>query len=139
MGSLGSCAIVEKKGTVKERRGRFNDAPSIHERPTSDEDRNQFGHWEGDTVRGKTGCSALATIVDRKSRFLLSQGAPKAASQFVFQAILNFFAEATPKRVRSFTPARGSEFSKYHELMKELEIPVFFLDPHARQQQGTNS
>ena len=126
------------KGTVKERRGRFNDVSSIHERPISAENRSRFGHWEGDTVRGKTGRSALVTIVDRKSRFLLSQRVPKAGSQFVFQAILNLFAEVTPKRVRSFTPDRGSEFSKYHELMKELEIPVFFPDPHAPQQRGTN-
>lgn len=40
------------KGTVNERRGRFNDAPSIHDRLRSAENRSWYGHWEGDTVRG---------------------------------------------------------------------------------------
>ncbi len=35
------------KGTIKERRSRFNDVPSIHERPLSAENRTRFGHWEG--------------------------------------------------------------------------------------------
>lgn len=100
------------KGIVNERRGRFNDAPSIHERPVSAENRSRFGHWEGDTVRGKTGRSVLVTIVDPKSKFLLCQRVPKANSQFVFQAILNLFAEVTPKRAKAFTPDCGSEFAE---------------------------
>jgi len=126
------------KGTVNERRGRFNDAASIHERPLSAENRSRFGHWEGDTVRGKTGHSALVTLVDRKSRFLLSQRVPKVNSQFVYQAILNLLAEVTPKRIKTITPDRGTEFAQYHELMNELDIPVYFPDPHSPQQRGTN-
>ncbi|MEL1213355.1 IS30 family transposase, partial [Staphylococcus epidermidis] len=53
------------KGTVNERRGRFNDAPSIHDRPASAENRTRVGHWEGDTVRGKVGKAGLVTLVDR--------------------------------------------------------------------------
>lgn len=64
------------KGTINERRGRFNDVPSIHDRPRSAENRSWFGHWEGDTVRGKTGHSALVTLVDRKLRYLLSSKRP---------------------------------------------------------------
>lgn len=126
------------KGTVNERRGRFNDVASIHDRPLSAENRSRFGHWEGDTVRGKTGRSALVTLVDRKSRFLLSQRVPKVNSQFVYQAILNLLAEVTPERVKTLTPDRGAEFAKYHDLMDELDLPVYFPDPHAPQQRGTN-
>ncbi|PRO89069.1 IS30 family transposase, partial [Lactiplantibacillus pentosus] len=65
------------KGTVNERRGRFNNVPSVHERPVSCENRTRFGHWEGDTVRGKVGRSGLVSLVDRKSRYLLSERVPK--------------------------------------------------------------
>ncbi|WP_123019789.1 IS30 family transposase, partial [Lacticaseibacillus paracasei] len=65
------------KGTVNERRGRFNNVPSVHERPVSCENRTRFGHWEGDTVRGKIGRSGLVSLVDRKSRYLLSERVPK--------------------------------------------------------------
>lgn len=47
------------KGSLKERRGRFNDTASIHDRSISAENRSRFGHWEGDTIRGKPGHSAL--------------------------------------------------------------------------------
>ena len=126
------------KGTINERRGRCNDAPSIHDRPLSVNNRSRFGHWEGDTVRGKTGGSALVTLVDRRSRFLLSQRVSKVNSVLVNQAICNLLAEVTPKRVKSLTPDRGTEFAKYSELSDELGIKIYFPDPHSPHQRGTN-
>lgn len=126
------------KGTIKERRGRFNDVPSVHERPVSCENRSWFGHWESDTVRGKTGRSALVTLVDRKSRYLLSQRVPKVNAKNVTQAMIDLLHTVTPKRVRTLTPDRGTEFARYREVSQELSIPVYFPDPHAPQQRGTN-
>ena len=126
------------KGTVNERRGRFNDVPSVHERPVSCENRARFGHWEGDTVRGKVGHSALVTLVDRRSRYLLSQRVPKVNAKNVTQAIIDLLHTVTPKHVRTLTPDRGTEFAGYREFGKELDIPVYFPDPHAPQQRGTN-
>lgn len=126
------------KGTVNERRGRFTDVPSIHKRPASCDKRSWFGHWEGDTVRGKTGHSALVTLVDRKSRYLLSQRVSKVNAKNVTQAMLDLLHTVTPKRVRTLTPDRGTEFAGYREVSQELGIPVYFPDPHAPQQRGTN-
>ena len=126
------------KGTIKERRGRFNDVPSVHERPVSCENRSWFGHWESDTVRGKTGRSALVTLVDRKSRYLLSQRVPKVNAKNVTQVMIDLLHTVTPKRVRTLTPDRGTEFAGYREVSQELSIPVYFPDPHAPQQRGTN-
>jgi IS30 family transposase len=126
------------KGTVNERRGRFNDVSSIHERPISAENRSWFGHWEGDTVRGKTGRSALVTLVDRKSRFLLSTRVAKVNADNVKDAIVNLLGAQPSNRVRTITPDRGTEFARYHELANELDAKIFFPDPHAPQQRGTN-
>lgn len=126
------------KGTVNERRGRFNDVPSVHERPVSCENRTRFGHWEGDTVRGKVGRSALLTLVDRKSRYLLSQRVPKVNAKNVTQAMIDLLHTVTPQRVRTLTPDRGTEFAGDREVGEELDIPVYFPDPHAPQQRGTN-
>jgi len=126
------------KGTVNERRGKFNDALPIHDRPISIENRSRFGHWEGDTIRGNTGGSALVTLVDRRSRFLLSQRVIKVNSTFVYQALRDLLTEVTPKKVKSLTPDRGTEFAKYSELSKKLGIEIYFPDPHAPQQRGTN-
>ncbi|WP_367294760.1 IS30 family transposase [Levilactobacillus yonginensis] len=126
------------KGTVNERRGRFNEVLSVHERPVSCNKRSWFGHWEGDTVQGKTGRSALVTLVDRKSRYLLSQRVSKVNAKNVTQAMIDLLHTVTPKRVRTLTPDRGTEFAGYREVSQELGIPVYFPDPHAPQQRGTN-
>lgn len=111
---------------------------TIKERPVSCENRSWFGHWESDTVRGKTGRSALVTLVDRKSRYLLSQRVPKVNAKNVTQAMIDLLHTVTPKRVRTLTPDRGTEFAGYREVSQELSIPVYFPDPHAPQQRGTN-
>ncbi|ASX21076.1 IS30 family transposase [Lactiplantibacillus plantarum] len=111
---------------------------TIKERPVSCENRSWFGHWESDTVRGKTGRSALVTLVDRKSRYLLSQRVPKVNTKNVTQAMIDLLHTVTPKRVRTLTPDRGTEFAGYREVSQELSIPVYFPDPHASQQRGTN-
>lgn len=126
------------KGTVNERRGRFNNVPSVHERPVSCENRTRFGHWEGDTVRGKIGRSGLVSLVDRKSRYLLSERVPKVNAKNVTQAMIDLLHTVTPKRVRTLTPDRGTEFAGYREVGKELGISVYFPDLHAPQQRGTN-
>ncbi|WP_349580026.1 IS30 family transposase, partial [Lactiplantibacillus plantarum] len=80
------------------------------------ENRSWFGHWESDTVRGKTGRSALVTLVDRKSRYLLSQRVPKVNAKNVTQAMIDLLHTVTPKRVRTLTPDRGTEFAGYREV-----------------------
>ena len=126
------------KGTINERRGRFNDVPSIHDRPRSAENRSWFGHWEGDTVRGKTGNSALVTLVDRKSRYLLSKRTANAKADTVRDVMIELLGALPANRVRTVTPDRGREFARYRELAERLNTKVFFPDPHAPQQRGTN-
>lgn len=54
------------------------------------------------------------------------------------QAMIDLLHTVTPKRVRTLTPDRGTEFAGYREVGKELGISVYFPDPHAPQQRGTN-
>jgi IS30 family transposase len=112
--------------------------PSIHERPFSAKNRSWFGHWEGDTVRGKTGRSALVTLVDRKSRFLLSERVTKVNADNVKDVMASLLGSQPSKRVRTITPDRGTEFARYQQLAKELNAKIYFPDPHAPQQRGTN-
>lgn len=114
-------------GTVNERRGRFNAASSIHERTASAKHRHRFGHWEGDTVRGKVRRSALVSLIDRKSRFLFCQRVAKANADSVKDVRIDCLSELPSNRVRNITPDRGSEFAK-----------MFFPDAHSPQQRGTN-
>lgn len=95
--------------------------------------RTRFGDWEGDNVHGKRGRSALITLVDRKSRYLLSECVTKVNSERVKQGMIDLFLTLSPKRVQSITPDRGTEFSQYKEIGEALDAKMFFPDPHAPQ------
>lgn len=69
-----------KKGT-EETRGKLKISNPIEERPAEANDRSAFGHWEADTVAGKTGSSCMITLADRKSRYLLLKKILELSSQ----------------------------------------------------------
>jgi IS30 family transposase len=66
---------------------RIKDAVSIHERPAQ-ADARLPGHWEGDLIKGKNNASAIATLVERATRFTLLVPLPTGwKSQVVADAL----------------------------------------------------
>ncbi|EEI68493.1 IS30 family transposase, partial [Lacticaseibacillus paracasei] len=84
------------------------------------------------------GHSALVTLVDRKSRYLLSKRTANAKADTVRDVMIELLGALPANRVRTVTPDRGREFARYRELAERLNTKVFFPDPHAPQQRGTN-
>ena len=111
---------------------------SITERPKIVEDRERFGDWEGDTVEGKRNSGYIATIVERKSRYLLaSKLENKRSATFTEQGGKAF--SAIPRRMRhTLTVDNGSEFAGFMELEKKTGLTVYFADPYAAWQRGAN-
>jgi IS30 family transposase len=111
---------------------------SIDQRPAIVDTRERFGDWEGDTLEGAKGKGALATHVERRSRYLIAAKlADKKAATMNAQSIISF--QKLPKAKRqTLTVDNGKEFSQFKELEAETGLRVYFADPYAAWQRGTN-
>lgn len=111
---------------------------SIDQRPAIVGTRERFGDWEGDTVEGAKGTGCLATHVERKSRYLVAvKLADKKAATMNAQSIKAFWR--IPRTMRqTLTVDNGKEFSQFKELESKTGLTVYFADPYAAWQRGTN-
>jgi transposase, IS30 family len=111
---------------------------SIDQRPPIVEARERFGDWEGDTMEGAKGTGGIATHVERKSRYLIAAKLPdKKAASMTTQSIKAFWK--IPRQMRqTLTLDNGKEFSQFKELELKTGLNVYFADPYAAWQRGTN-
>lgn len=122
-----------------ETRGKIRISNTIHERPQAANERTEIGHWEADTVAGKTSGACLVTLTDRKTRFLLGGKIEKKLASLVTDKMIELFSSIPTECLKSITPDRGKEFAKHREVTQKLhDVPFYFPDPHAPWQCGTN-
>lgn len=144
-GHRGAVRKLRHKGKTRhtknhiEKRGKISVTHTIHERPVEANNRSVIGHWEADTVAGKTGKACLITLTERKSRYLMAEKIEKKLSTFVRDSMVGLLSSVSKSKRKSITPDRGKEFSKHKEVTAQLaSIPFYFADPHAPWQRGTN-
>lgn len=127
-----------KKGE-QETRGKIKISNPIEQRPEEANNRSVIGHWEGDTVAGKTGSSCLITLTDRHSRYLLAKKIRKKTAALVRDGIIELFQSIPAEYVLSVTPDRGKEFSFHEQVTAAMNgLPFYFPKPHAPWERGTN-
>lgn len=113
---------------------------SIKKRPQIVKKREEFGHWELDTVLSGRGISKeyFATFVERKTRhYFTIKIIDRTGSSFYKDTkhLVSLFPSGTFK---TFTTDRGKEFACYTQTESELKIDVYFDDPYCSWQRGTN-
>ena len=126
-----------KKGT-EERRGKIAISHPIEDRPDEANTRKEIGHWEADTVAGKTGKSCMITLADRKSRFLIGKKVSQKAASEVEDGMVAILLSLPPDRRRSVTPDRGKEFANHASITEATGTSFYFPKPHAPWERGTN-
>ena len=124
-------AVRRPRGRV-EKRGRIPDMVMISERPTEVSDRAIPGHWEGDLVLGEGGRSAVGTLVERTTRFLLLLHLHGDRSADAVDAAMRKAVATLPEELcRSITWDQGAEMSNHVNFTIATDIPIYFCDPHA--------
>jgi IS30 family transposase len=122
-----------------ERRGKFNDVLRISQRPPEVADRAVPGHWEGDLILGTGGTSAIGTLVERTTRYTILLHLPgDHTASTVATAMITAMSDLPAHLRRSLTWDRGSELARYDDIQLDLQMPVYFADPHSPWQRGSN-
>jgi IS30 family transposase len=111
----------------------------IHHRPAIVNERSRLGDWEGDLIVGPMSRSAVATLVDRKSRFLRLVQLPNGhGSEHLVTALTAALATVEPGKLLTLTWDQGSEMARHDEVAKMFSEGVFFADPGCPWMRGTN-
>ncbi|WP_372027972.1 IS30 family transposase (plasmid) [Rhodococcus sp. NyZ502] len=111
----------------------------ISERPDEAADRAVAGHWEGDLIIGKDSTSAIGTLVERSTRYLILLHLPLGRGAESVRLALTERMKTFPAHlVRSLTWDQGSELASHRRFTLDTQIPVYFCDPASPWQRGSN-
>lgn len=120
-------------------KGKIKNMVLISERPPEVEDRAIPGHWEGDLIIGKGQKSAIATLVERRSRFLILAALPNGRSTSEVTTAIAEQMKRLPVALRkSLTWDQGKEMAGHVSFSVNTQMDVYFCDPHSPWQRGSN-
>lgn len=119
--------------------GRLRGMVMISDRPAEAADRAIPGHWEGDLLMGKGGRSAVGTLVERSSRYVLLLHLPHGrTAEDVRQALTRQVLRLPAELRRTLTWDQGKEMAEHDKFTVATNVGVFFCDPHSPWQRGSN-
>ncbi|MFI9556876.1 IS30 family transposase [Nonomuraea endophytica] len=133
-------AIRKPRRQAQQRQPRYSTPMvMISERPAEADDRAVPGHREGDCVIGKNGNSAIGTLVERTTRYVILIHLPidRSAAR-MRDALVETMATLPAQLKRSLTWDQGSEMGAHQAFTPATDIPVYFCDPASPWQRGSN-
>ncbi len=140
---LASCLrtgrAIRRQRSRLDTRGQIPDMVMISERPAEIDDRAVPGHWEGDLIMGKNNRSAIGTLVERSTRYVLLLHLDGDHTAQTVRDAMTAKVKTLPEHlVRSITWDQGSEMSQHTRFSIDTGVDVYFCDPHSPWQRGSN-
>jgi transposase, IS30 family len=132
-------ALRKPQRRADSRRGRIPNMVNISERPPEVEDRAVPGHWEGDLILGAEGKSAIGTLVERATRFVMLLHLHDDHGALAVQdAIVAKMAQLPAILRKTLTWDQGSEMANHIAIAEAAQLDIYFCDPHSPWQRGSN-
>jgi len=124
-----------KRMNKKAGKGCIPNRVDITERPNIIEEKTRIGDYEGDTIIGKGHKSAVLTVVDRHSKYLIASKLPNCKATPTRKKLIKIFKKVA---FDSLTVDNGKEFSEHEKITAATGIPVYFAQPYHSWERGLN-
>ena len=130
---------ARSQSSKRQGQGKLTEMVMISERPPEVEDRAVPGHWEGDLLMGTAEARAIATLVERPTRYCSSSPCPTERRPTRSATRSSESITTLPAQLRrSLTWDQGSEMSEHRRFSVESGVEVYFCDPQSPWQRGSN-
>jgi IS30 family transposase len=134
-------ALRKPRRQAEQRRSRerITDMVLISDRPPEAEDRAVPGHWEGDLIMGAGNRTAIGTLVERTTRFVMLLHLPgDHGAETVRDAMVTAMADLPEFLRRTLTWDQGIEMASHAQIAAATGLEIYFCDPASPWQRGTN-